>query len=119
MPLPSQHRPFSSALLPNVPSSFSPQAPASGKQSSPKNGSPSKCPRFLKVKNWETDVVLTDTLHLKSTLVSISGGCRPGSIHLSITHVWDQILLCGGDFLCTWQYLKTFLVVTTSEATDI
>uniref|UniRef100_A0A452SNX7 Nitric oxide synthase n=1 Tax=Ursus americanus TaxID=9643 RepID=A0A452SNX7_URSAM len=33
-----------------------------------KNGSPSKCPRFLKVKNWETDVVLTDTLHLKSTL---------------------------------------------------
>ena len=31
----------------------------------------SQCPRFLKVKNWETDVVLSDTLHLKSTLVSI------------------------------------------------
>ncbi|XP_012912025.1 nitric oxide synthase, brain isoform X1 [Mustela putorius furo] len=45
-----------------------PQPPASGKQSPTKNGSPSKCPRFLKVKNWETDVVLTDTLHLKSTL---------------------------------------------------
>ncbi|KAB0406205.1 hypothetical protein E2I00_002502, partial [Balaenoptera physalus] len=42
--------------------------PASGKQSPIKNGSPSKCPRFLKVKNWETDVVLSDTLHLKSTL---------------------------------------------------
>ena len=47
------------------------QPPASGKQSPTKNGSPSKCPRFLKVKNWETDVVLSDTLHLKSTLVSI------------------------------------------------
>lgn len=47
------------------------QPPASGKQSPTKNGSPSRCPRFLKVKNWETDVVLTDTLHLKSTLVSV------------------------------------------------
>ncbi|XP_007936474.1 nitric oxide synthase, brain [Orycteropus afer afer] len=48
------------------------QPPASEKQSPTKNGSPSKCPRFLKVKNWETDVVLTDTLHLKTTLES---GC--------------------------------------------
>ncbi|XP_030873568.1 nitric oxide synthase, brain-like [Leptonychotes weddellii] len=52
----------------NNPYSEKEQPPASGKQSPTKNGSPSKCPRFLKVKNWETDVVLTDTLHLKSTL---------------------------------------------------
>ncbi|XP_067911281.1 nitric oxide synthase, brain isoform X2 [Heterodontus francisci] len=30
------------------------------------NGSPSKCPRFIKIKNWETGVVLNDTLHLNS-----------------------------------------------------
>ncbi|XP_052024511.1 nitric oxide synthase, brain [Apodemus sylvaticus] len=52
----------------NNPYSENEQSPASGKQSPTKNGSPSRCPRFLKVKNWETDVVLTDTLHLKSTL---------------------------------------------------
>uniref|UniRef100_A0A452G3H3 Nitric oxide synthase n=1 Tax=Capra hircus TaxID=9925 RepID=A0A452G3H3_CAPHI len=52
----------------NNPHSEKEQPPASGKQSPTKNGSPSKCPRFLKVKNWETDVVLSDTLHLKSTL---------------------------------------------------
>eukprot|EP00070_Physeter_catodon_P028978 XP_028335872.1 nitric oxide synthase, brain [Physeter catodon] len=52
----------------NNPYSEKEQPPASGKQSPIKNGSPSKCPRFLKVKNWETDVVLSDTLHLKSTL---------------------------------------------------
>ncbi|KAK2102711.1 hypothetical protein P7K49_020378 [Saguinus oedipus] len=61
--------------------------PASGKQSPTKNGSPSKCPRFLKVKNWETDVVLTDTLHLKSTLET---GCTEyicmGSIMLPSQH---------------------------------
>uniref|UniRef100_A0A8D1BY32 Nitric oxide synthase n=1 Tax=Sus scrofa TaxID=9823 RepID=A0A8D1BY32_PIG len=55
----------------NNPYSEKEQPPASGKQSPTKNGSPSKCPRFLKVKNWETDVVLSDTLHLKSTLVRI------------------------------------------------
>lgn len=100
MPLPSPWRPCPSALetLPNVPSSFSPQSPASGKQSPTKNGSPSKCPRFLKVKNWETDVVLTDTLHLKSTLVSISGGCRLGFTNLSTLHVWGWIILWGGDY---------------------
>ncbi|KAI4536272.1 hypothetical protein MG293_013664 [Ovis ammon polii] len=52
----------------NNPYSEKEQPSASGKQSPTKNGSPSKCPRFLKVKNWETDVVLSDTLHLKSTL---------------------------------------------------
>ncbi|KAF0034241.1 hypothetical protein F2P81_014307 [Scophthalmus maximus] len=27
------------------------------------NGSPSKCPRFIKIKNWETGTVYSDTLH--------------------------------------------------------
>uniref|UniRef100_A0A8C9SCT3 Nitric oxide synthase n=2 Tax=Scleropages formosus TaxID=113540 RepID=A0A8C9SCT3_SCLFO len=35
------------------------------------NGSPSKCPRFMKVKNWETGTVYNDTLHLKSSKVPI------------------------------------------------
>uniref|UniRef100_H2UXZ9 Nitric oxide synthase n=1 Tax=Takifugu rubripes TaxID=31033 RepID=H2UXZ9_TAKRU len=31
------------------------------------NGSPSKCPRFLKIKNWETGAIQNDTLHNSST----------------------------------------------------
>nr|XP_056715766.1 nitric oxide synthase, brain [Euleptes europaea] len=49
------------------------QLPPSGRHSPTKglvNGSPSKCPRFAKVKNWETGSVLNDTLHLKSSLVT-------------------------------------------------
>ncbi|XP_069892749.1 nitric oxide synthase 1 isoform X1 [Dipodomys merriami] len=71
----------------NNPYSEKEQPPTSGKQSPTKNGSPSKGPRFLKVKNWETDVVLTDTLHLKSTLET---GCTEhicmGSIMLPTQH---------------------------------
>uniref|UniRef100_A0A8C3VF72 Nitric oxide synthase n=1 Tax=Catharus ustulatus TaxID=91951 RepID=A0A8C3VF72_CATUS len=47
--------------------------PPSGRQSPTKNthnGSPSKCPRFVKIKNWETGSVLHDTLHLKTAMVS-------------------------------------------------
>uniref|UniRef100_A0A2R9CL25 Nitric oxide synthase n=1 Tax=Pan paniscus TaxID=9597 RepID=A0A2R9CL25_PANPA len=67
----------------NNPYSEKEQPPASGKQSPTKNGSPSKCPRFLKVKNWETEVVLTDTLHLKSTLET---GCTEYICMGSIMH---------------------------------
>uniref|UniRef100_A0A665TIZ0 Nitric oxide synthase n=1 Tax=Echeneis naucrates TaxID=173247 RepID=A0A665TIZ0_ECHNA len=31
------------------------------------NGSPSKCPRFMKIKNWETGTIYSDTLHHSST----------------------------------------------------
>ncbi|XP_019609536.1 nitric oxide synthase 1 isoform X2 [Rhinolophus sinicus] len=72
----------------NNPYSEKEQPPASGKQSPPKNGSPSKCPRFLKVKNWETDVVLTDTLHLKSTLET---GCSEHICMGSIMHASQQV----------------------------
>ncbi|ELK15498.1 Nitric oxide synthase, brain [Pteropus alecto] len=72
----------------NNPYSEKEQPPASGKQSPTKNGSPSKCPRFLKVKNWETDVVLTDTLHLKSTLET---GCSEHICMGSIMHVAQQV----------------------------
>nr|WLF82691.1 nitric oxide synthase 1 [Tor putitora] len=35
------------------------------------NGSPTKCPRFMKVKNWETGALYNDTLHLSSSKVPI------------------------------------------------
>ncbi|XP_076845953.1 nitric oxide synthase 1 isoform X2 [Brachyhypopomus gauderio] len=35
------------------------------------DGSPTKCPRFMKIKNWETGVVYNDTLHLSSSKVPI------------------------------------------------
>lgn len=39
------------------------------------NGSPSKCPRFLKVKNWETGAIQNDTLHNSSTQVRCTEMC--------------------------------------------
>ncbi|KAG9487805.1 hypothetical protein GDO78_007540 [Eleutherodactylus coqui] len=47
------------------------QVSASGRQSPAKsqvNGSPSKCPRYLRVKNWDTNAVLHDTLHFKASM---------------------------------------------------
>ncbi|KAG5840417.1 hypothetical protein ANANG_G00188600 [Anguilla anguilla] len=35
------------------------------------SGSPSKCPRFMKVKNWETNTTHSDTLHHSSSKVPI------------------------------------------------
>uniref|UniRef100_A0A8C3A1G8 Nitric oxide synthase n=1 Tax=Cyclopterus lumpus TaxID=8103 RepID=A0A8C3A1G8_CYCLU len=35
------------------------------------NGSPSKCPRFIKIKNWETGTVYSDTLHQSSSKLPI------------------------------------------------
>ncbi|XP_067861791.1 nitric oxide synthase, brain [Heptranchias perlo] len=56
--------------LPTVlPNPYSEQIISSGEVSPTKslsNGSPSKCPRFIKIKNWETGVILSDTLHLNS-----------------------------------------------------
>eukprot|EP00064_Thunnus_orientalis_P007827 superscaffoldBa00000891_g7849 len=43
--------------------------PAKGRTSPTKslqNGSPSKCPRFIKIKNWETGTVYSDVLHHSS-----------------------------------------------------
>ncbi|XP_075754273.1 nitric oxide synthase 1 isoform X1 [Pelodiscus sinensis] len=57
----------------NNPYSEKEQPPSSGRQSPTKslvNGSPSKCPRFAKVKNWETGSVLHDTLHLQTAMAS-------------------------------------------------
>lgn len=39
------------------------------------NGSPSKCPRFLKLKNWETGAIQNDTLHNSSTKVRCMEMC--------------------------------------------
>uniref|UniRef100_A0A672RFA9 Nitric oxide synthase n=1 Tax=Sinocyclocheilus grahami TaxID=75366 RepID=A0A672RFA9_SINGR len=51
-----------------------PQPPSHGRVSPTKtvqNGSPTKCPRFMKVKNWETGALYNDTLHLSSSKVPI------------------------------------------------
>lgn len=48
------------------------QPPAEGRTSpikSLQNGSPSKCPRFIKIKNWETGTIYSDTLHHSSSKV--------------------------------------------------
>ncbi|XP_038619697.1 LOW QUALITY PROTEIN: nitric oxide synthase, brain [Tachyglossus aculeatus] len=64
------------------------QPPASGRKSPTRNGSPTKCPRFLKVRNWETDLTLSDTLHLKSTAaMPCSEQICLGSIMLPSPHV--------------------------------
>ncbi|XP_042297702.1 nitric oxide synthase, brain isoform X1 [Sceloporus undulatus] len=67
------------------------QMPPSGRQSPNKtlvNGSPSKCPRFAKVRNWESGSVLNDTLHLKSTMVTpCSEQVCMGSIMIPSQHV--------------------------------
>uniref|UniRef100_A0A672RGN3 Nitric oxide synthase n=1 Tax=Sinocyclocheilus grahami TaxID=75366 RepID=A0A672RGN3_SINGR len=51
-----------------------PTPPSHGRVSPTKtvqNGSPTKCPRFMKVKNWETGALYNDTLHLSSSKVPI------------------------------------------------
>ncbi|OCU02124.1 nitric oxide synthase 1 L homeolog isoform X1 [Xenopus laevis] len=32
------------------------------------NGSPSKCPRYLKIRNWDSNTTLNDTLHSKASM---------------------------------------------------
>ncbi|XP_053556478.1 nitric oxide synthase, brain isoform X2 [Bombina bombina] len=47
------------------------QVSSSGRQSPSKNavnGSPSKCPRYMKIRNWETNSMLHDTLHVKASM---------------------------------------------------
>ncbi|XP_053225845.1 nitric oxide synthase, brain isoform X1 [Podarcis raffonei] len=79
------------ASVASKPSSDKDPIPPSGRQSPTKNvvnGSPSKCPRFAKVRNWETGSVLNDTLHLKSTMVTpCSEQVCMGSIMMPSQHV--------------------------------
>ncbi|XP_072520699.1 nitric oxide synthase 1 [Salminus brasiliensis] len=58
----------------NNPYSESDKPPSQGSASPTKtmqNGSPTKCPRFMKIKNWESGVVYNDTLHHNSSKVPI------------------------------------------------
>ncbi|XP_029769702.1 nitric oxide synthase, brain [Terrapene carolina triunguis] len=95
----------------NNPYSEKEQPPPSGRQSPTKNlvnGSPSKCPRFAKVKNWETGSVLHDTLHLKTAMAS---ACTEqicmGSIMTPTQHIRkpedtrtkEQLLSLAKDFI--------------------
>ncbi|KAJ8779343.1 hypothetical protein J1605_012805 [Eschrichtius robustus] len=114
---PEQNLKHSSTVPPSA------QPPASGKQSPIKNGSPSKCPRFLKVKNWETDVVLSDTLHLKSTFGSKAHMERLEEVNREIEststyqlkdteliygakHAWRNASRCVGRI--QWSKLQVF-----------
>uniref|UniRef100_A0A7N8XU71 Nitric oxide synthase n=1 Tax=Mastacembelus armatus TaxID=205130 RepID=A0A7N8XU71_9TELE len=58
--------------IPVVHNADTDKPPAQGRTSPTKtqNGSPSKCPRFIKIKNWETGTIYSDTLHHNSSKVS-------------------------------------------------
>uniref|UniRef100_A0A8B9VNJ5 Nitric oxide synthase n=1 Tax=Anas zonorhyncha TaxID=75864 RepID=A0A8B9VNJ5_9AVES len=88
--------------------------PPSGRQSPTKsavNGSPSKCPRFVKIKNWETGAVLHDTLHACLFLSHQTTACTEqicmGSVMTPSQHVRksedtrtkEEVLLLAKDFI--------------------
>ncbi|KAM9118522.1 nitric oxide synthase 1 isoform 2-T2 [Pangshura tecta] len=95
----------------NNPYSEKEQPPSSGRQSPTKNlvnGSPSKCPRFTKVKNWETGSVLHDTLHLKTAMASACteqicmGSVMTPTQHIrkpEDTRTKEQLLPLAKDFI--------------------
>lgn len=64
-------------------------------------------------------MVLTDTLHLKSTLVSTQEGVDQDLSTWARPTLGTRYLSVVGTVPGTWQHLKTFLVVATSEATGI
>ncbi|XP_040433179.1 nitric oxide synthase, brain isoform X2 [Cygnus olor] len=95
----------------NNPYSEAEQPPPSGRQSPTKstvNGSPSKCPRFVKIKNWETGAVLHDTLHLKTAMATACteqicmGSVMTPSQHVrksEDTRTKEEVLLLAKDFI--------------------
>ncbi|XP_061226509.1 nitric oxide synthase 1 [Neopsephotus bourkii] len=95
----------------NNPYSEAEQPPPSGRQSPTKNtvnGSPSKCPRFVKIKNWETGSVLHDTLHLKTAMTTACteqicmGSVMTPSQHIrksEDTKTKEEVLLLAKDFI--------------------
>ncbi|XP_010718869.1 nitric oxide synthase, brain [Meleagris gallopavo] len=95
----------------NNPYSEAEQTAPSGRQSPTKsaaNGSPSKCPRFVKIKNWETGSVLHDTLHLKTAMTTACteqicmGSVMTPSQHVrksEDTRPKEEVLLLAKDFI--------------------
>ncbi|XP_062240772.1 nitric oxide synthase, brain [Platichthys flesus] len=81
-------------MLENMPVVFNntgPDKPPQQGSASPtktlQNGSPSKCPRFLKIKNWETGTVYSDVLHHSSSKLPIcSENVCIGSVMIPNTH---------------------------------
>lgn len=70
------------------------QPPAQGRTSPTKmlqNGSPSKCPRFMKVKNWENGTIYNDTLYHSASKVS----------HMQISPIIGWIKQWAAAF-CRW-----------------
>lgn len=77
------------------------KAPAQGKMSPTKshhNGSPSKCPRFMKVKNWETGTVYNDVLHQNTCMQQV---CSE--------------MVCNGSLMMPNQYIRKPDEVRTRE----
>ncbi|XP_033901015.3 nitric oxide synthase 1-like [Acipenser ruthenus] len=89
------NNPYSESVQPSPPGRVSPT------KNLP-NGSPSKCPRFMKIKNWETGCLFNDTLHLKSSKLPI---CTEqvciGSVMTPNQHVRtnEELLPLATDFI--------------------
>uniref|UniRef100_A0A8C1PKT9 Nitric oxide synthase n=1 Tax=Cyprinus carpio TaxID=7962 RepID=A0A8C1PKT9_CYPCA len=78
------------------------------------NGSPTKCPRFMKVKNWETGALYNDTLHLSSSevcLMLILGRCGSKAHVDRLEEVKKEIETSG-----TYQLKDTELIYGAKHA---
>uniref|UniRef100_A0A8C4TCU9 Nitric oxide synthase n=1 Tax=Erpetoichthys calabaricus TaxID=27687 RepID=A0A8C4TCU9_ERPCA len=95
------NNPYSEKEQPQTPGRSSPTKNLS-------NESPTRCPKFMKVKNWETGCVFSDTLHLNSSKLPI---CTPqvciGSVMVPNQHIRKpdelrpvgDLLLLATDFI--------------------
>uniref|UniRef100_A0A7N6AAJ5 Nitric oxide synthase n=1 Tax=Anabas testudineus TaxID=64144 RepID=A0A7N6AAJ5_ANATE len=67
------------------------------------NGSPSKCPRFMKVKNWETGTIYSDTLYHISTFENVCiGSVMTPSLHArkpDEVRTKEELLPLATDFI--------------------
>lgn len=62
------------------------------------NGSPSKCPRFMKVKNWENGTVYNDVLHQSTSMKQVCGE-----------------MVCNGSMMMPNHYVRKLDEVRTKE----
>lgn len=79
------------------------------------NGSPSKCPRFLKIKNWETGTIYSDILHHSSSKVRQFKTCPIKSLLHQLLNNLSLRHLCPGRnekdvdvWVYTWLFFFFF-----------
>ncbi|XP_022076041.1 nitric oxide synthase, brain [Acanthochromis polyacanthus] len=110
-----QLAPDNDRMLENMPvvlnKADSDKPPAQGRTSpikSLQNGSPSKCPRFIKIKNWETGTIYSDVLHHNSSKMPIcTENVCIGSVVMPNQHVRkpdevrtkEELLRLATDFI--------------------